>query len=214
MKKKYFILLIIVVLLTSSICYSREINTKLMGKVIVLDVGHGGKDGGTNYGKIFEKDINLSIALKLRDELVKLGADVLMIRDGDYDLSSPNVNRRKKSDFDNRIKYINNSGAELYLSIHVNFLTDKSVYGAQVFYTKSNKVLANVIQSSFNSYLKSPLDEKEMADDVYMYDKLRVPGVLIETGFLSNDKERALLISDDYQEKLVMATVKALINYF
>lgn len=207
-------MLIILMLLTMNVCYSKEFNTKLLNKVIVLDAGHGGKDGGTSVGGIYEKDINLSIVLLLRDELIRMGADVILTRDGDYDLSTPNTNHRKKSDFDNRINLINNSDADLYLSIHINYLAEKKYYGAQAFYTDGNELLANIIQQSFNSYLNSPMEEKKIGSTIYMYEKLKVPGVLIECGFLSNDRERRLLNTEEYQKKLVNAIVKSLINYY
>ena len=214
MKKLYVVLLISIMLLTMNVCYSKEFNTKLLNKVIVLDAGHGGKDGGTSVNGIYEKDINLEIVLLLKDELIKMGANVILTRDGDYDLSSPNINHRKKSDFDNRINLINNSNADLYLSLHINYLSEKKYYGAQVFYTKGNELIANILQQSFNSFLQSPMSEKKVGDSIYMYEKLKVPGVLIECGFLSNDKERALLISSDYQKRIVNAIVKALVNYY
>ena len=139
MKKIIFILLITFVLLTGTVVYSEELNNDLMGKRIVIDVGHGGKDSGTSVNNILEKDLNLIISLKLREKLIKHGVDVIMTRDGDFDLGSPNVSRRKKSDFDNRIKLINNSLADLYLSIHMNYLGNSKYYGAQVFYTEGNE---------------------------------------------------------------------------
>lgn len=214
MKKYFVIILFIMMFLTANISYSKELNTKLLNKVIIIDPGHGGKDAGTSVGSIYEKDINLSISLLLRDELVKNGATVILTRDGDYDLSSPNVDRRKKSDFDNRIKLINDSNVDMYLSIHINYLDNKKYYGAQVFYTKGNELLANVMQQSFNSYLKSPMDEKEVQDSIYMYKKLTPPGLLLECGFLSNDNEKKLLVTKEYQEKIVNAIVKALLNYY
>ena len=138
--KKYFIFMfIILTLLTSGVAYSHELDSRLVGKVMVLDAGHGGKDRGTNVGDVYESDINLSLVLKLKNALNKHGVDVILTRDGDFDLSSPHVSRRKKSDFDNRIRLINNSGADLYLSIHINYLVDSRYYGAQVFFTKSNE---------------------------------------------------------------------------
>ena len=214
MKKYFIIFLFFLMFLTANVSYSKEINTKLMNKVIVIDPGHGGKDAGTSVGGIYEKDINLSIALLLRDELIRNGATVILTRDDDYDLSSPNIDRRKKSDFDNRIKLINNSDVDLYLSIHINFLGNSKYYGAQVFYTKGNELLANVMQQSFNSYLKSPMDEKEVGESIYMYDKLNPPGLLLECGFLSNSREKNLLVTKSYQEKIVNAIVKALLNYY
>ena len=213
--KKYFIfMLITLTLLTSGVAYSHELDSRLVGKVIVLDAGHGGKDRGTNVGDVYESDINLSLVLKLKNALNKHGVDVILTRDGDFDLSSPHVSRRKKSDFDNRIRLINNSGADLYLSIHINYLVDSRYYGAQVFYTNGNEKLANELQTSMINNLDSPLKEKKVSDSIYMYKQILIPGVLIECGFLSNDKEKNLLVTDNYQDKIVDAIVAGLIKYY
>lgn len=201
-------------LLTASVVLSKDFNTKLMGKVIILDAGHGGKDKGTSADGIYESDINLDIVLKLRDELVKQGVNVILTRDGDYDLSSPNVKRRKKSDFDNRISLINNSNADLYISIHMNYLIDSRYYGAQVFYVKDNEQLAKIMQNEFNNELQSPREAKKLMNSIYMYKQLDIPGVLIECGFLSNVKERKLLSSSDYQDSIVKTIINGLIRYY
>lgn len=201
-------------LLTAGMTRGMEINNKLMGKVIVLDAGHGGKDKGTSSNGIYESDINLAIVLKLRDELIKQGVDVIVTRDGDYDLSSPNVDRRKKSDFDNRIKLINSSDADMYISIHMNYLSQQEYYGGQVFYTDGNEKLANIMQQSFVDNLKSPREEKKLIDTIYMFKQLEVPGILIECGFLSNKNERYLLNNSDYQDKIVQTIIKGLIKYY
>lgn len=201
-------------LLTASVVSSKDFNTKLMGKVIILDAGHGGKDKGTSADGIYESDINLDIVLKLRDELVKQGVNVILTRDGDYDLSSPNVKRRKKSDFDNRISIINNSNADLYISIHMNYLIDSRYYGAQVFYVKDNEQLAKIMQNEFNNELQSPREAKKLMNSIYMYKQLDIPGVLIECGFLSNVKERKLLSSSDYQDSIVKTIINGLIRYY
>lgn len=207
-------MLISLLLLTVNIVSSKELNSSLMGKVIVIDVGHGGKDRGTSSGNVYESDINLAIALKLEKALIQQGVDVLLTRDGDYDLSSPDVSRRKKSDFDNRIKFINESAADLYLSIHMNYLTNGKYYGGQVFYTEGNEKLATVMQNSFKNKLKSPMDAKKLGDTIYMFKQLEKPGVLIECGFLSNANERSLLNTDEYQEKVAATIVEGLINYY
>lgn len=201
-------------LFTSGFVYVNAISNKLVGKVVVIDIGHGGKDSGTVYKDIKEKDINLSIGLKLRKELIKYGVEVIMTREGDYDLSSPNALRRKKSDFDNRIKLINESNADMYISIHINYLDNAKYYGSQVFYTEDNLELASVIQSEMIEQLKTPLKERELDNDIYMYKKLDIPGVLIECGFMSNTKERSLLVTDKYQSKIVKSIIDGLIKYY
>lgn len=206
------------ILLILSICFilfitSVKASLPLTGKTFIIDPGHGGKDSGTSSGSILEKDINLNISKALEQELIKNGASVIMTRDGDYDLGSPNNDRRKKSDFDNRIDLINNSNANMYLSIHANYLKDSSYSGGQVFYLgNDNKKIAENIQAQINTlgYAR----ECKTILNVYMYRQLKIDGVLIETGFLSNARERKLLITDNYQRKLSQLIVKGLISYY
>ena len=212
--KKVIIFLIIFSLFSVGTGYLKTMNSNLVGKRIVIDVGHGGKDSGTVYKDIKEKDINLSIGFKLKEVLIKNGVDVVMTREGDYDLAKPNANRRKKSDFDNRIELINNSGADMYISIHINYLGDSKYYGVQTFYTKSNKDIGETIQEVLKKDLDSPMDARLLSNDIYMYKKLNIPGVLIECGFLSNAKERSLLIGEEYQWTLVKSIVDGMINYY
>src|SRR5574344_516346 len=197
MKKIIIILCLCSVVFLSSV----KASLPLSGRTIIIDPGHGGKDAGTSYENILEKDINLSISKKLYQELIKNGCSVLMTRDGDYDLGSPNAGRRKKSDFDNRIDLINNSNADMYVSIHTNYLTDTTYFGGQVFYYGDvNKSIADDIQARINNlgYVR----KTKPMPNVYMYRQLKIKGVLIETGFLSNVKERKMLIDEDYQREL------------
>ena len=185
----------------------------LSGKLIVIDVGHGGKDAGTSYQNVLEKDLNLAIAFKLKDELIKSGSDVIMTREGDYDLASPDASRRKKSDFDNRIKLINDSQADLYISVHINYLDDSSYSGAQVFYEgDNNKILATYLQEQL-TMISYPRSIKPMPN-IYMYQYLKIPGVLVECGFISNTFERKKLQDESYQQLLATTITKGVINYF
>lgn len=182
---------------------------KLSSLTIILDAGHGGKDVGASYKDIYEKDINLNITLILKQELERMGAEVLLIRDGDYDLSIPNATRRKRSDFDNRIKIINESNGDFYLSIHLNYFNNSVYKGAQVFYNKTfeeNEILAKNIQEQLNKERKI----KQLDSKLYMYNKLKIPGVLIECGFLSNPTDRTNLQNDKYIKKMSQNIIQAL----
>ncbi len=203
--KKYLISFLGFCILTSILYINPSFASgPLSNKTYVIDVGHGGVDPGTVVGNIYEKDINLKISLKLREKLENYGAKVILTRDGDYDLGTPNASRRKKSDFDHRIKIINNSNADYYLSIHLNYLNDSSYYGPQVFYNDENelnKELALKIQKYLNENLQSNREIKKIPNSTYMYSRLKIPGVLIECGFLSNNNERQKLISEEYLDK-------------
>lgn len=185
----------------------------LMGKTIIIDAGHGGVDPGTVYLDIYEKDINLEISLKLEEELTKLGALVIMTRNGDYDLSSPGVTMRKLSDFNNRIKLINESGASIYLSIHMNYIND-SKYGETVIFYRDDQTLASLIQEEINKELNYSREIKEIPSTTYMYSKLDIPGVLIECGFLSNYNDRTNFLDEEFQQKFAQIIANSITKYY
>lgn len=209
MKRIIFIFLLCLFVFISSV----KASLPLQGKLIILDIGHGSKDMGTSYGDIYEKDINLAVGKMLEEELSRNGASVIMTRDDDYDLSIPNANRRKKSDFDNRIKLINESNGNMYVSIHTNYLSDSKFSGAQVFYYgEDNKNIAEEIQMQLNS-IAYPREVKKMPN-VYMYQRLKIPGVLVEVGFLSNSYERNKLVTSEYQKEIANAICNGIIKYY
>lgn len=215
MKYYYLKIFILFILIVTFICATNVYaDLPLLGKVIVVDAGHGAEDPGTMYGDIYEKDINLKISLALEKVLTKYGASVILTREGDYDLSTPNTNHRKKSDFDNRIKLINESKADLYLSIHLNYLTSSAYKGAQVFYNNDNEALALVMQEYLNKELQANREVKKIPASTYMYNKLKIKGLLIECGFLSNASERNLLQNSKYQEKVAKSIADALVKYY
>lgn len=218
MKNYYLkILCLFLILLMSFSFFEVKALLPLSGKVIVVDPGHGGKDPGTVSNDIYESVINLKISKYLEYYLSKNGATVILTRNGDYDLSSPNIYNRKRSDFDNRIKVINGADADLYLSIHLNYLSDSSYYGPQVFYnekSENNKKLAGIVQDYLNKKVKSDREIKKIPSRTYMYPKLNIDGVLIECGFLSNYNEKTKLKTDKYQEELAKYITEAIIEYY
>lgn len=213
---KYYFKILLVFIIVFLFLYDLPVKADLplQGKVIVVDAGHGGKDPGTSYQNIYEKDINLKIALYLEKYLSENGATTILTRNSDADLSYGETNHRKKTDFDNRIKIINNKYTDMYLSIHLNYLTNTNYYGAQVFYNKDNYELATSIQEYLNNNLKSNREVKEIPSTTYMYEKLEKSGVLIECGFLSNFEERMKLITDEYQKEIAKTIADSLVKYF
>lgn len=190
-------------------------NLDLLGKVIYIDAGHGGKDSGAVSNKIIEKDLNLTIAKELYNALGQRGAIVLLIRDGDYDLSSSNYSR-KRSDLYNRAKMINESKANMFISIHLNSDVNSSYRGIQLFYNsinKENKLIAEAIYSSLENNINNIRDNKEY-NDYYMYKNIKVPGILIECGFISNPYDNYNLRQNSYRERLINLIVDGIINYY
>ena len=212
--RKYYIGILAVFFLFSITFVSAnplDSNLELVGKVIYLDPGHGGTDPGAIYKDIYEKDITLSICKKLKELLENDGAIVYMTRYDDYDLSDSTYNRKYR-DLNNRVKVINESMADLYISIHLNSIESTTWRGAQVFYddiNKENKILAKIIQTNLNK----ERDIKEISK-ILMNRKIKVPGVLIEAGFLSNSNDRYLLKNFEYQYKLSKKIRDSIIKYF
>lgn len=212
-KLSLLFLLVLIIILSIFNVNATSLTFPLIGKIIYLDAGHGGIDNGATVNNVNEKNINLEIVYKLKDALTNAGATVYLTRKDENDLSNKNALYRKKSDFDNRIKLINNSNADLYISIHQNIYQNKKYSGPQVFYVKNNKQLAQTIQNTLNKYLNTNRKIKTI-NNTYMYRLLNKPGVLIECGFLSNDNERNKLLNDNYQTKLSKIITEAIITYF
>lgn len=101
------------------------------------------------------------------------------------------------------------------MSIHLNYLSNASYYGPQVFFNNDeNKEIAMVIQETLNNALNNNRQVKKIPSRTYMYDKLTVPGVLIECGFLSNYEEAKKLNTADYEQKIASLIKDAIINYY
>lgn len=192
------------------------INLPLHKKTIYLDSGHGGKDPGSTYKNIYEKDINLDITYALKDSLEKNGAKVYMTRYGDYDLSTNNVSARKMSDLTNRAIIINKSNADMYISIHLNATTSSTWRGAQVFFddvNDNNKEIAKIFQKQLNADLSNNRKISEIKG--MRFNRLvKIPGVLVEAGFLSSPNDRYLLQKKYYQRRIARSITKAVISYY
>ena len=215
-------LLILIFIFVFSLFYKvdakiTEYELPLLGKLIYIDPGHGGRDPGAIYKDIYEAPINLEISKVLSQKLEKLGAIVYMTRTGNYDISDKNAWNKKHSDLQNRVNLIENANADLYLSIHLNADTSNKWQGAQVFYddvNEKNKILAETLQNSFKNKLKSKRKVKQIST-YYMYRRIKnVPGVLVEVGFLTNDNERYLLRQNSYQNKVSNAIIDGILNFY
>jgi len=212
-KLTLLLLLFLIIIISIFNVNASDLTFPLLGKTIYLDAGHGGVDNGATVNNVKEKDLNLQIVYKLKETLTSAGATVLLTRKDDNDISNPNALYRKKSDFDNRIKLINNSNADLYISIHQNIYQNKKYSGPQVFYVKDNQKLAEIIQNTLNKYLNTKRKVKTI-NNTYMYKLLKKKGILIECGFISNDNERYKLKTEEYQLKLSKIITEGIITYY
>lgn len=179
--------------------------------VIVIDPGHGGEDPGkVGVNDILEKDINLQIAMKVRDLLEEVGVEVVMTREDDK------VPERKKEDLGNRVELINKTSPTLALCIHQNSYTTPDVYGAQVFYhTKTEEAVdvATLVQESMRTIDPSNKREIKKNDTYYMLKFSEAPTIIVECGFLTNPTESQKLITEEYQNEIAFAICEGIVKW-
>jgi len=208
--KMHILFLFIVTLCTFTFVNAEE--QILKGKIIYIDPGHGGRDPGAIYKELRESDINLQISKYLKEELEKNGATVYLTRIGDYDLSENNARNHKKNDLTARARLINESNCDMYISIHLNSDPSPTWNGIQIFYTdnnENNKKIAETIKEQ----LKLKRKTKELKN-MYLFEKINQPGILIEAGFISNPNDRYKLKQTDYQKELSKNITNGIIKYY
>lgn len=185
---------------------------------IVVDAGHGGRDAGkVGVNDALEKDINLSLALKLKAALEEEEIEVVLTRDSDIGLYSEDSTNKKAEDMQNRCKIITDANPVFTVSLHQNSYTSPDVRGAQVFYygqSKEGKELADIIQSSLIANVAPENTRTAKANEsYYLLKKTPTPTVIVECGFLSNPEEADLLLTEDYQDKLIEAIRLGIMEY-
>ena len=215
LKKALLMLLVIGILsyMYMQIAAKRQ-NNLYQGLVVVVDAGHGGKDGGAQFDGILEERLNLEIAKQVKEELESIGVQVRLTRYGHYDLASKDATNRKREDLQKRIQLINDKDVDLYISIHLNAYPNTGVKGAQVFYKKQDQgsqQLAKEIQYCLRKELDTKM--KETTGDYYIVRNSEKTGVLVECGFLSNAIERELLQQKDYQRRIAKSIVLGIRKY-
>ncbi len=189
----------------------------------IIDAGHGGEDGGAiAIDGTYEKDINLQIALQLQTLSALFGIDNIMIRTTDTDLADKSLNtirKRKISDIKARMDIMNTYPQAVYIGIHQNQYTDASASGLQVFYS-NNTDAADDIAQSIQNYTSSTLQPdntrkaKAAGKDIYLLYHAKLPAVMVECGFISNEAECKLLQQSDYGTKISLCITAGLIRYY
>lgn len=188
------------------------------GTVILLDPGHGGVDPGKiGVHNEKEKDLNLSIACKIRTLLTQAGYRVFMTRDSDMGLYSETDSNKKIADLKNRCKMAEETNPALLVSIHQNSYSSAAIKGAQVFYfsgSENGKEAAELLQESLIR-LADPQNTRQAKanDNYYLLKHCLCPAVIVECGFLSNEEEASKLSSEEYQDTLASAIVSGINAY-
>lgn len=185
---------------------------KANGALIVLDSGHGGFDPGKiGINGALEKEVNLNIAKKVELYLKKQGYTVIMTRENDDGLADSKV-----EDLKARVSLINDKKPLIAVSIHQNSYSQESIHGSQVFYythSKSGEKAAKILQEAMLDVDSDNSRQAKENDTYYLLKKTKIPTVIVECGFLSNQKEADLLITEEYQEKMAAAVAKGIHEY-
>lgn len=186
-------------------------------ELIVIDAGHGGFDPGkVGTAGTLEKDINLSISLKLKQVLEDSGYQVVMVRETDTALCDDGSSHKKVDDLKARVSMINEKKPALTVSIHQNSYS-AGTKGAQVFYFKNSEEshrFAAVLQETVKEKINDGNHRVEKGNDsYYMLKKTEGIFAIIECGFLSNPQEEVLLNADDYQQKMAEAIAEGIERY-
>ncbi len=224
--KILIIFLTFVIIFTSTLCGLIFIGNKWIGTskktnysniaphstpIVIIDAGHGGEDGGTiGTDGSYEKDINLSIAKKLNSLLNACGIETVMTRTEDillYDKNSDYEGKKKALDLAARLKIAELYENTIFVSIHMNAFPQSKYSGLQVYYSPNNPdslKLAEKIQTLTRTSIMKDNQRKIKASGgkIFLLDKMNIPSVLIECGFLSNPQECAKLNDENYQKEL------------
>ena len=191
----------------------------LTGLTVALDPGHGGYDGGARAhdSGIWEKEINLQIALAVEKELLARGAQVVLTRREDICLAPGDTatKARKRADLKARTDLAQAAGADVFLSIHLNEYRSRTESGPQVFYQQggeAGRLLAGALQAALVAGLKPGKIRSAMAGDYFVL-RSSIPSALVECGFLSNAAEEKLLLDPDYHTRIAAALADGLAEY-
>lgn len=154
-------------------------------QIVYLDAGHGGKDQGTSYQEVLEKDINLAVAKKVQKLLTDAGYQVEMTRSDDT-----------KVDNYARAELANKAGANVFVSIHCNYLEKGEASGIEIYYDSNNAeggVLAKKVQNWLVN-MTGAKDRGTRTEDFIVTRETTMPSILVELGYLSDSTERARLL--------------------
>jgi len=186
--------------------------------VVILDPGHGGRDGGAvSITGTAEKHLNLAVAKKLGEFLEAAGMRVVYTRTEDIALNDPEGGTKKTADLLARVKIARGEENPLFISLHMNTLPQEQYSGLQVFYTESNALshaVASTIQRDIRMMLQKEngREAKNAGHSIYVLDRLDCPAVLVECGFISNHTEARLLETESYQNQLAFVLSRSILE--
>lgn len=196
------------------------VSEKEVPLTVVIDAGHGGRDGGAvAVDGTLEKHLNLAVAKYLKALLESADIRVVMTRETDIELASPDSPHKKADDLKARLNLASECENAIFVSIHMNRFPVEKYRGLQVYYSENHEKslsLAQTVQTVSEETLHNTNGRKvkPSGSSIYLMEHLEIPAILVECGFLSNSEETALLKSETYQKKLAICLYASLMRYF
>jgi N-acetylmuramoyl-L-alanine amidase len=171
-------------------------------RTVVIDAGHGGHDVGGQWGRVYEKHLALDTSVRLEKHLKRMGYRTVMTRRGDYFLTLPQ-----------RCQIANRYRNAIFVSVHFNYTWKQDVSGLETFYFNSEgQKIANHVQNRMIRYTRS-VDRNEKFSRFYVIRNTKMPSILVEGGFVSNEAERNRMKSGRFREALARAIADGIQRY-
>ncbi len=180
-------------------------------RLIVLDPGHGGSDPGAVRGSLQEKMVTLDIAKRVRDLLVDRGWQVVMTRTDDRDVFAANDSAH--DELQARDDVANSRGARLLVSVHVNSYVNSGPHGVATYYYKAGDLaLAQALSRRIASELGIN-NNGVIKDKLYVVNHAVMPAALVETAYISNPDDFALLQSGSWRQRMAQAIADGIVDF-
>lgn len=189
--------------------------SNVKNKIITIDPGHGGSDSGAvGPNGYTEKEGAFTISQKVASILNQSGAKVVMTRDSDVDVYGPNASAR--NELQARVDVGNNANSDIFVSIHCNAFVNPAANGTQTFYYGSSYQGQRLAQSIQEKMIEANglRDRGISTCNFYVVKHSYMPAVLIETAFITNYDEEALLSDDEWQTTMAKAIAEGINEYF
>jgi N-acetylmuramoyl-L-alanine amidase len=171
-------------------------------RTVVIDPGHGGHDNGGQWGRVYEKHLALDTATRLENQLKRMGYQTVMTRRSDYFITLPQ-----------RVAIANKYRNAIFVSIHYNYTWKEQVSGLETFYyNNAGQKLAQYVQSSLVRKTRT-VDRNAKFARFYVIRNTKLPGILVEGGFVSNETERTRMKSAYFRESIASGIAEGIQRY-
>lgn len=171
-------------------------------RTVVIDPGHGGHDNGGQWGKVYEKHLALDTAVRLENQLKRMGFQTVLTRRSDYFVSLPQ-----------RVAFGNRHRNAIFVSIHYNYTWKEHVSGLETFYySREGQKLAQYVQQGLVRRTRA-VDRQAKFARFYVIRNSKLPAILVEGGFVSNERERERVKLGSFREAAARGIAEGILRY-